>query len=82
MSTDDRRPGSDAIAEAYYEIPTAEGQAVARHILYCLAGGYIRHDDLADWVEQYHQGANRVLLDEFPVSAEGLRKRDAALGNP
>lgn len=59
--------------EMAYQGLTGQGQALVRHILYCLSRGYVHPDDLADWLTGYHQGGNAHLVDELPVSREGLR---------
>jgi hypothetical protein len=58
--------------EALYRAVPGPARAVAMHVLACLADGAIVPDDLADWLDRYHQGANRVLLEEWPVTAQGL----------
>lgn len=55
------------ILEEYFAIGSGTGQAVARHVVHCLAYGYIHHQDLADWLEGYHYGGNRELLEQYPV---------------
>jgi hypothetical protein len=63
--------------EALFRAVPRPARAVAMHVLACLADGAIVPDDLADWLDRYHQGANRVLLEEWPVTAQGLGLLDA-----
>lgn len=79
-----RRWKDHPIEAAYYALGTAQRQALVRHILVCLGGDWIHPDDLADWIESYHQGRNRHLLEDMPVTKTGLRlaerKRDSSAG--